>query len=82
MNDNDPAIDLALARRDPSKVFSSPMDIVQSDELSRPQKFELLGIWEADAKQLIRAEGEGMDGGENAQIKPVTEALAALEKGD
>lgn len=47
--------------QDPPAAFESPSQIVNSSELSKKQKIELLRRWEYDAEQLQTAEGEGME---------------------
>lgn len=66
--------------QDPRASFDSPSQIVNSNDLSKPQKIELLRRWEYDAEQLQAAEGEGMnsDRNEGEMLQNVLEALKSL----
>jgi hypothetical protein len=66
--------------QDPTAAFASPSQIVDSNDLTKQQKIELLRRWEYDAEQLQVAEGEGMacDGNEPATLGEVLAALKSL----
>tara|TARA_R110001592_G_scaffold91405_4_gene267584 strand:+ start:1570 stop:1812 length:243 start_codon:yes stop_codon:yes gene_type:complete len=66
--------------QDPRASFNSPSQIVNSNDLSKSQKIELLRRWEYDAEQLQAAEGEGMnsDRNEGEMLQRVLEALKSL----
>jgi hypothetical protein len=53
-------IDLKKALTNPSAIFKKPQEIVETGDLSREQKIELLRRWEYDARQLQVADEEGM----------------------
>lgn len=53
-------IDLKKALIDPSAIFKKPQEIVETSDLSREQKIELLRRWEYDARELQVADEEGM----------------------
>ncbi len=55
-------VDLDKALFDPASVFKAPEDILNSHELSREQKIEILRRWEYDARELEVAEEESMVG--------------------
>ena len=57
-------LDLERALLDPASSFDAPQDVVQSPDLSRTQKIEILCRWAYDARELAVAEEEGMVGGE------------------
>jgi len=63
----------------PFEHFSHPMDIVESDILSKDEKIEALNAWEEDARRLSVATAEGMSGGEPSRMIDVAEAKTALE---
>ena len=50
------------ARANPAKVFDAPVEVVQSEDLTKKEKKEVLDQWEADAKALQTATDEGMSG--------------------
>lgn len=66
--------------RDPGEHFDSPTQVLNSSELSHEQKIEVLQRWEDDARQLLRAQSEGMEGeNKGAEVlKQVQDALEAL----
>jgi hypothetical protein len=53
-------IDLKKALINPSAIFKDPQEIVETSDLSREQKIELLRRWEYDARALAVADEEGM----------------------
>lgn len=53
-------VDVKKALLNPSAVFKRPEEVVQSNELSRDQKIEILGRWEFDVRQLQVADEESM----------------------
>jgi len=62
----------------PTAVFDTPEDIVESDDLTTQEKVRILDQWEADAKALQTATGEGMSGGKRSRLDDVNEAKAKL----
>jgi hypothetical protein len=60
----------------PAAVFKSPMEVVEANGIELVEKVAILKAWEADERALLRAEDEGMSGGEHAHLHKV---LAALE---
>jgi hypothetical protein len=55
------------------------MDVVDAAGIPASQKLSILKAWEADERALLRAEDEGMAGGEHAHLHCVQEALALLQ---
>ena len=51
-------IDVKRAMLDPTSVFKESEEVVDSDELTRDQKIEILRRWEYDARELEVAEEE------------------------
>ncbi|WP_020590983.1 hypothetical protein [Kiloniella laminariae] len=51
-------IDLEKAMLDPTAVFDIPAEVLDTDELNRAQKVEILRRWEYDARELEVAEEE------------------------
>jgi hypothetical protein len=45
---------------DPASAFDHPTEVVDSAELSREQKIQVLRRWEYDARELQVADEEGM----------------------
>ena len=69
-------VEAALA--DPTREFDSPMAVVDDAELAVDDKHAILGSWLKDAELLSTAQAENMTGGEDAQLRGVKLALAAL----
>ena len=69
-------VDVKKALLNPSAVFKLPEEVVQSKELSRDQKIEILDRWEYDIRQLQVADEESMTA---PRPEPVT--LEAVLKG-
>jgi hypothetical protein len=53
-------IDVKKALNDPSAVFKNPQDVIETGDLSREQKIEILRRWEYDVRELQVADEEGM----------------------
>jgi hypothetical protein len=60
----------------PTAIFNYPMEVVEANGIQLGEKVAILQAWEADERALLRAEDEGMSGGEHAHLHRV---LAALE---
>ena len=73
-------VDVKKALLNPSAVFERPDEVVQSNELSRDQKIEILGRWEYDVRQLQVADEESMTAPrpEPVTLDAVLKALRAL----
>ena len=71
---------LDRAKLNPARTFKSPMDVVETDDINLDAKLAILKAWEADERALLRAEDEGMGGGEHAHLQKVQAALAQLSK--
>ena len=65
---------------DPTKKFSSPMEVVDDPRLDVEQKRTILESWKKDAELLSTASAENMTGGEPAQLQDVSLALEKLER--
>jgi len=63
---------------DPASVFSTPADVVQSAQVSRALKIEILRRWEYEARSLEVAQEENMMGGTGSRLAEVLDALHAL----
>jgi hypothetical protein len=66
------------AKLSPARIFKSPMDVVEANNIAPSEKLAILKAWEADERALLRAEGEGMGGGEHAHLHKVQAALNHL----
>jgi hypothetical protein len=69
------------AKLSPARTFKSPMDVAEMNDIDRADKFAILKAWEADELALLRAEDEGMGGGEHAHLHKVQAALDHLKQG-
>jgi hypothetical protein len=67
------------AKLSPARAFKSPMDVVEANDIKPAEKLAILKGWEADERALLRAEDEGMGGGEHAHLHKVQAALNHLE---
>ena len=74
--------DVDSALTSPAAVFDSPQEVVDTQELSRAEKIEILKRWELDARALQRASDENMSGGEQPLLDEVNKALAVLDPDD
>jgi hypothetical protein len=63
---------------DPSRAFSSPRQVVES-ELPREEKIKILRSWELDARRLLESAEENMTGGEKDRLPEIQRALRELE---
>jgi hypothetical protein len=66
------------AKLSPARIFKSPMDVVEASNIAPAEKLAILKAWEADERALLRAEDEGMGGGEHAHLHKVQAALNHL----
>jgi hypothetical protein len=55
------------------------MDVVEANDIGPAEKLAILQAWEADERALLRAEDEGMGGGEHAHLHKVQAALDHLK---
>src|SRR3984893_3641369 len=62
----------------PARTFKSPMDVVETNDIEPAEKLAILNAWESDERALLRAEDEGMGGGEHAHLHKVQAALDHL----
>ena len=69
---------VARAKLSPARSFKSPMDVVEANDIEPAEKTIILKAWEADERALLRAEDEGMGGGEHAHLHKVQAALNHL----
>jgi len=63
----------------PTKVFGSPLDVVNAAGLTVAEKRGILESWEQEAHLLQTATGENMAGGEPSRIEDVRKAIDMLE---
>ena len=66
---------------DPQAKFGTPESVLGREDLSAPQKRQLLEQWEADARRLSESAEEGMTGGESAPLDRISDALRSLGAG-
>jgi len=67
-----------MAKLNPARTFKSPMDVVETNDIGPAEKLAILKAWETDERALMRAEDEGMGGGEHAHLHKVQAALDHL----
>src|SRR5262245_43517605 len=48
---------LDRAKLNPARIFKSPMDVVETDDIDLAAKLAILKAWEADERALLRAKG-------------------------
>jgi len=58
--------------------YGSPAKLAGDSGLSHAKKVELLGKWRDDENALIRASAEGLNGGEDNNLRDVLKALKEL----
>ena len=68
------------AIQNPAEEFDSPIDLADTDTLTKAQKERALEGWEADERALQRASDEGMTGGAPARLSEVKQAQNALDE--
>jgi hypothetical protein len=73
-------VDLDRALLDPASVFKNPDDVLDSGELSREQKIDILRRWEYDARELEVAEEESMVGSNDGILDQIMRALLKLDE--
>lgn len=73
-------IDLDRAMLVPASVFKTPDEVLQSEELSREQKIDILRRWEYDARELEVAEEENMLGSNSDILDQILRALLKLDE--
>ena len=69
---------LDRAKLNPARTFKSPMDVIETNDIEPAEKLAILKAWESDERALLRAEDEGMGGGEHAHLQKVQAALDQL----
>jgi hypothetical protein len=65
---------------DPTRHYTSPMDVVNDEALDIDEKRRILESWKKDAELLSTAQDENMAGGERPQLQDVSLALGALDQ--
>ncbi len=73
-------VDVKQALLNPSAVFNRPEEVVDSKELTRDQKIEILKRWEYDARELQVADEESMTAPrpEPVDLESILHALRSL----
>jgi hypothetical protein len=71
---------LDRAKLSPARIFKSPMDVVQANDIEPAEKLAILKAWEADERALLRAAYEGMVGGKHAHLHKVQAAIDHLRQ--
>jgi hypothetical protein len=56
------------------------MEVAEADDIEPADKLAILEAWEMDERALLRAEDEGMTGGEHAHLQKVQAALDHLRR--
>ena len=68
------------AKLNPARTFKSPMDVVETKDIEPAETLAILKAWVSDERALLRAEDEGMGGGEHAHLHKVQAALDHLRQ--
>jgi hypothetical protein len=63
----------------PARYYRAPTDVIRDRRFSDPERLEILGAWERDARALSVADDESMTGGEPSRLHTVVEARRELE---
>lgn len=66
---------LEKAKTNPSMVFSSPQQVVDTAELAKEDKVAILRQWEYDMREMEVAEEENMKGNDTVTLYDVLDAL-------
>ena len=69
-------LNIEKAIKNPTDVFDDPLEIVESEEITREEKIKILKSWRYDAKQMSVATEENM-GGKNSDL--FSKILGALK---
>jgi hypothetical protein len=72
-------IDIEKAILVPHHFFTTPKDVIQSENLSRDQKIKILRSWDYDARELAVAEEENMVGTQEDILDQIISALRSLD---
>lgn len=68
------------AKRDPSRIYANPSNVLRDRRLSDAERVEILASWERDARALSVASDEAMGGGEPNRLQEVIAAREEAEK--
>lgn len=60
--------------------YDRPEDITGDDSLSHTQKMVLLEAWAEDEEAKARATAEGLDGGNDTQLRAIRKLMSDLEQ--
>jgi hypothetical protein len=64
----------------PANYYKSPDDITKDADLSPDEKRQALNTWEQDARQMLTASNEGMEGDEEGLDQGDTHRLGEVER--
>ncbi|MEL7272700.1 MAG: hypothetical protein AAGK33_04620 [Pseudomonadota bacterium] len=62
----------------PEDVYDHPEEVSNDASLTKAQKLDVLHVWQSNERALLRASGEGMNGGERPQLQAVVKELDKL----
>ena len=62
----------------PANHYKSPDDIVKDKDLSLAEKKQALNTWEQDARQMLTASNEGMEGDQEGLDRRVSHRLGEV----
>jgi hypothetical protein len=71
-------IDVQQAKLSPRTVFDAPHEVVQSKELTRDDKIEILKQWRYDALLQETAQSENLQSDKDTKLRAVLAALQEL----
>lgn len=71
-------LNIEKAIKNPTEVFADPLEIVESDEITREEKIKILKSWRYDAKQMSVATEENMLGKNSEMFSKILGTLKLL----
>jgi len=63
----------------PEAIFKEPDDVTKSVRFTTEDKIKILESWRENEEALVRAGGEGLDGGERPHLRAVLKELDRLK---
>lgn len=78
---NDPAVGsdrLEALKLDAARYFDTPTDVLTDPLLSLAEKRDVLEAWRLDAARLAESADENMQGGEDAPLQAINNALLLI----
>jgi tetrahydromethanopterin S-methyltransferase subunit G len=64
----------------PHRHFSSPIEVLNADDIATDDKRRILESWKLDASRLAESTAENMSGGEESELREVSKTLLQLDE--